>query len=100
VSIFVYKLIPPRPSFAVDMTEHEAKVMAEHAAYWHQELRTGRIVAFGPVADPGGVWGLGLIDVASSDEALALVERDPAITSRLGTYELHPMDAVVRDSSS
>jgi hypothetical protein len=57
-------------------------------------------VAFGPVADPRGVWGLCLIDVASNDEALASVERHPAITSGLGTYELHPIDAVARDSSS
>jgi hypothetical protein len=31
---FLYKLIPPRLTFAQDMTEAERKVMQEHATYW------------------------------------------------------------------
>jgi len=31
---FLYKLIPPRSTFAQDMTEVERKVMQEHATYW------------------------------------------------------------------
>jgi hypothetical protein len=31
---FVLKLIPPRPTFAQDMTEEEKKIMKEHGAYW------------------------------------------------------------------
>jgi hypothetical protein len=30
----LYKLIPPRSTFAQDMTEVERKVMQEHATYW------------------------------------------------------------------
>ncbi len=55
---FVYKLIPPRPTFALDMSDAETKIMGEHAAYWQSLLDRGEVVAFGPVLDPAGSWGL------------------------------------------
>jgi hypothetical protein len=33
MSYFVYKLNPPRPTFAQDMTESKAKLMQEHGTY-------------------------------------------------------------------
>ena len=60
---FVYKLIPPRPTFAAVRTAEERSVMGRPAAYSHQQLEEGRVVAFGPVADPSGIWGLGILDV-------------------------------------
>src|SRR3712207_8444935 len=33
-SHFTYRLIPPRPTFAADMTEAEQAVMADHTDYW------------------------------------------------------------------
>jgi uncharacterized protein YciI len=96
MSHYCYKLLPPRPSFATDMSAAEADVMAQHAAFWFDQLERGRVVVFGPVADPSGVWGLGVIDAADDAAARALVLDDPAIRSGLGKFELHPMDAVVR----
>jgi hypothetical protein len=52
--LFVYKLVPPRPSFAMDMTDAERAVMGEHAAYWHGLLDRRTAVVFGPVLDPAG----------------------------------------------
>jgi hypothetical protein len=34
MGFFLRQLIPPRPAFARDMTEAEARVMQEHVAYW------------------------------------------------------------------
>jgi len=49
---FLYKLVPPRPTFHQDMTEVEGKVMQEHGAYW-RDLADSRIaVVVGPVIDP------------------------------------------------
>jgi uncharacterized protein len=96
MSHFVYRLIPPRASFAADMTDAEAEVMGQHAAYWTDQLERGRVVVFGPVADPAGIWGLGVIDTEDDIAAKAIVNDDPAIASGLATFELHPMDAVVR----
>ena len=97
MSHFVYRMIPPRPTFAEDMAPAEAAVMGEHGAYWKMQLDADRVLAFGPVSDPAGTWGLGILAVGTRDEALALVERDPAITSGLARFELHAMDAVVRE---
>jgi uncharacterized protein YciI len=96
MSHFVYKLIPPRPTFAGDMSDAEAELMGQHFAYWSDQLERGHVVVFGPVADPGGVWGLGVIEADDVVAARALVLDDPAITSGLGTFELHPIDAIVR----
>jgi hypothetical protein len=30
MSFFMFRLVPTRPTFAFDQTEHEAAVMAEH----------------------------------------------------------------------
>ena len=97
-SHFLLRLIPPRPTFAADMTEAEAAVMAEHAAYWSGHLDRGAVVAFGPVADPSGFWGLAVLETESRDVAERLAAEDPAITSgTMARVEIHPMpQATVR----
>jgi uncharacterized protein len=94
---FLYKLIPPRPSFAMDMSDEEAAVMGDHAAYWGRFVDDGAVVVFGPVGDPAGAWGLAVVEADSEDEVRGLGEQDPAITSGVATFEIYPMpDAVAR----
>lgn len=97
-SHFLLRLIPSRPTFPADMTEAEAAVMAEHAAYWQGHLDQGAVVAFGPVAEPTGFWGLAVLETESGDDAERLAADDPAITSgTMARFEIHPMpEAVVR----
>jgi uncharacterized protein YndB with AHSA1/START domain len=91
-SFYVLRLIPPRPSFAGDMTPEEATIMQEHVAYWSDHLNQGRALIFGPVADPKGSWGLGVVRVADEAQVRAIEERDPAIRSGKGfRYEVLPM---------
>jgi uncharacterized protein YciI len=92
---FLYRLIAPRPTFAQDMTDAERAAMAEHAEYLRGKLDEGVVVAFGPVADPAGAWGLGLIDVDDEAGARAVGDADPAVTSGTCTYEVVPMLALV-----
>jgi uncharacterized protein YciI len=93
---FLYQLIPPRPTFAQDMTETERKVMQEHALYW-KDLTDKRIaVAFGPVLDPKGVWGLAIVETANEQDARALGANDPGLKAGL-TFEVYQMPgAIVR----
>lgn len=35
---YYFKLIPPRPTFAQDMTDEEKTLMEEHGAYFQQQL--------------------------------------------------------------
>lgn len=89
---FVCRLIPPRPSFASDMTEPEAAAMAEHAAYWAGLMETGPVVVYGPVADPEGLYGLAIVEAAGSEEIERLTAADPAILAGLGLrYHCAPM---------
>lgn len=95
-SHFLLRLIPPRPTFAADMTDAEAAVMAEHSEYWSGHLARGAVIVVGPVADPAGFWGLGVLEVGSREAAEQLAAGDPAITSGMMVrYELHPMPAVI-----
>src|SRR5918998_6679228 len=95
-SHFLLRLIPPRPTFAADMTEAEAAVMAQHADYWHDHMARGAVIVVGPVADPAGFWGLGVLETESREAAERLVTGDPAVTSgMMARYEIHPMPGVI-----
>ena len=70
-SYFAYKLIPPRPSFPVDMTHTEAAIVQDHFVYWQKLLSQGTAVLYGPVADPAGAWGLAIVEAGTADEVRA-----------------------------
>jgi uncharacterized protein YciI len=69
--------------------------MGEHAAYLRERLARGEVVAFGPVDDPAGSWGLGLIALDDEAAARAIGESDPAVASGVCTFQLVPMLALV-----
>lgn len=95
---FLIRLMAPRPTFLQDMTEAEQRVMGEHVAYWTKLLDEGIAVAFGPVADPKGPWGVGIVELDDPAALSTLEANDPAIRSGIGMrYEVLPMvRAVVR----
>ena len=92
MSYFLYKLIPPRPTFIQDMTAAEAQVMGEHGLYWSGLAGSGIAVVFGPVLDPAGGWGMAVVDTKDEGEARVLGVNDPAIQSGRGfRFEIYPM---------
>ena len=97
---YLCRLLPPRPSFARDMTEPEGQVMQVHGAYWRGLADKEIAVVFGPVGDAQAPWGLGLLEVEDEEEAQAIASEDPAIKSGLGfRYEIFPMmRAILRNS--
>jgi uncharacterized protein YciI len=98
---YAYKLFPPRPSFPADITEAEAAIMTEHITYWTDLLNAGIAVAFGPVADPAGAWGLAIVEAGSEVDVDEIRARDPVIRRGLGgRVEIYPMpNAIVRPVS-
>jgi uncharacterized protein YndB with AHSA1/START domain len=93
---FMCKLLPPRPSFMADMSDDERKIMGAHAAYWAGFFEKGVALAYGPVIDPSGPFGLGVLKVRDEDELRAFESGDPAITSGRGFAYVHfPMPNVV-----
>jgi uncharacterized protein len=95
--LFLYKLIPPRPTFATDVTQAEAAIMAQHVGYWQDLTQAGVAVVFGPVADPAGTWGLAVVKAEREDDVRALGRDDPAVSSGMATFVVFLMpDAVTR----
>jgi uncharacterized protein YciI len=95
---FLYRLIPPRPTFPGDMTEEEGAIMQQHFGYWEGLIRERQAVAYGPVMDPKGTYGIAVVEVDDEATAKGIAENDPATTSNAGfRFELHQMpDAIVR----
>ena len=93
---FLCRLLPPRPTFAMDMTPAEAEAMKKHVVYWTGLLAKKSAIAFGPVADPKGPWGVGIVDVRDEAELRELQKNDPAILAQIGLeYEAYPMPRLV-----
>jgi uncharacterized protein YciI len=93
---FLFTLIPPRPDFAATMNEEEMAVMAAHVAYWTEATESGQAIAFGPVADDGGSYGIGVILAEDLADAERLRDADPAVVSERGfRTEIRPMLALV-----
>jgi uncharacterized protein len=91
---FLYRLLPPRPTFAQEMSSAEAEVMERHVAYWQDLLNREVALAFGPVLHPEDPWGLGLLELDDEQAAQAIAEGDPAVQTSTCTYELVPMQLV------
>lgn len=88
---FYLKLIPPRPTFAADMTEAEMDLMRQHAAYMGRHFEAGRVLIYGPVFAQSGSFGMGVLQVEGEAEARRIMESDPTILAGLNTYEIWPM---------
>lgn len=60
---YFLKLNPPRTSFMMDMSDDEKNIMQAHVAYWMGLLNNGIAIVFGPVMDPAGGYGAGVVSV-------------------------------------
>jgi uncharacterized protein YciI len=93
ISFFVFRLIAPRPDFALTMSDEEREVMGRHAAYWQPYLDAGKMAVFGPVLDGTGSWGLGVVEAVDEEEAVLreFAAGDPAITTGTAQVEFGKM---------
>jgi uncharacterized protein YciI len=97
---FLFKLIPPRPTFPGDMTPAEAKLMQEHSAYWHDLMNKGLVIVFGPVSDPKGAYGIAVLQLEEGVDANVLGANEPTIKANVGfKFEVYPMPQVALPES-
>jgi uncharacterized protein YciI len=89
---YFLKLIPRRPTFSQDMTPEERTVMMQHIAYCTELMNKGKVVVFGPVTDPAGAYGMGVVEADTEEELINFMNADPAAT--INRYEHYPMRAV------
>ena len=93
---YLYRLIPPRPDFPAGMTPQEMSVMQQHVAYWTGLLERGVAVAFGPVADPAGTYGIAVVRLQGGADPQEISRADPALAAQIGfRAEIHPMPGAV-----
>jgi uncharacterized protein YciI len=76
-----------------DMTDEERSIMQRHIAYWNDNMSKGMVLAFGPVLDPQGVYGLGIVEVENEQQVKDMITNDPA--NGLNKYEYYLMKAVI-----
>jgi uncharacterized protein YciI len=98
---FLLKLVAPRPTFANDMNDQEKAMMQEHFLYWKDRQDRGDVLVFGPVLDPEGASGMGIVSLTDEAEARAFAAADPAMKANVGfTCEIYPMRAVTRETTN
>lgn len=85
-------LNPPRPTFMQDMSDEERGIMQKHIVYWNSLMSEGKVLAFGPVLDPQGAYGLGIVEVENEEQVKAMISKDPV--NGLNKYEYYLMKAV------
>jgi uncharacterized protein YciI len=96
---FYMRIIPPRPTFAQDMTDQERALMIEHAAYVRGFFEAGKVLAYGPVLDPEGSFGVGLLEMADLAEAEQFASNDPSVKCGMNRYTLAPMRIAASQTS-
>ena len=87
-TLFLFRLVPPRADFAQTMTPAEQDAMQRHQAYWQDLLAEGRVVVYGPVADPEGIWGMGVLRAADRAQVLEIGNSDPSVLAGVNTFEV------------
>ena len=94
---YFYRLQLSRPTFLADMTGEEKTLMQKHDAYLQDLLAKKKAIVFGPVADPAGLWGAGVLQLEDGEDAQALMDADPIIQQNIGfSCKLHPMPRVLQ----
>jgi uncharacterized protein YciI len=83
------------------MSSEERAVMDSHFGYWGELLARGQVIAIGPVADPHGPYGIGIVLAADLAEAEGIRDGDPAMRSPFGfRTEIAPMLRLVTQSGA
>ena len=96
MKFYVYKLIAPRPTFALDMTPAERELMRSHVGYWRELMQRGWVVVFGPVVDPADPHGLGVIRLPDDADPQAIGRDDPCLKANVGfKFHVAPMAQAV-----
>ncbi|WP_426671122.1 YciI family protein [Mucilaginibacter sp. McL0603] len=90
---YFLKLNPCRPTFAQDMTDAERAIMQQHVTYWGDLMSKGMVVVYGPVMDPSGAYGIGVVETKDEEQLKELIKNDPATT--INNYQYYQMRAIV-----
>ncbi|MGA7914970.1 MAG: YciI family protein [Candidatus Acidiferrales bacterium] len=88
---FFMKLIPPRPTFAQDMTAEERALMQQHVQYVGEAFSQGTVLIYGPVMGTAGAFGMAVLEMEDAAEVEKSLAEDPSVKAGLNTVEFYPM---------
>jgi hypothetical protein len=92
MAYFLSKLIPPRPTFPLDMSGEERSVMLAHQDYWLPHVNAGLVLVMGPVLDPEGAYGVMIVNTPALKMLEDWQRQDPVMLAGLGfAFENYPM---------
>ena len=74
------------------MDDDEQELMRQHVTYMSEYFEAGTVLAYGPVQDPEGWFGIALLEVLHQDEAVQFAENDPSVLAGLEQLQ-HRADA-------
>jgi len=70
--------------------------MEEHVAYWTELADKDVALVFGPVLDPAGSYGIGVVAVENEEDVKSLTANDPVAKSeRQFRHEAYAMPRVI-----
>ena len=75
----------------MDMSPEERRLMNEHIRATMQHFAAGKILIFGPVMDPNGVFGMAVFEAKNADELRQILDDDPPVKAGVVRYEIFPM---------
>jgi len=88
---FFVKLIPPRPTFAEDMTDDERRLMMQHAKCCQEHFDAGTLLVYGPVLAPLGSFGMAVMEAEEEADVQRIMEDDPSVKAGMNSFEIYPM---------
>jgi uncharacterized protein len=88
---FYARLIPPRPTFASDLSADERALMQEHGVYFRRLFDQGKVLIYGPVLDPTDNFGMAVFEVDGLAEAELCMAEDPTVLAGLNRFRISPM---------
>ncbi len=83
--------LPPRPTFAQDMTAEERALMQQHVDYVGEAFNKGRVLIYGPVMATAGPFGMAVLEMPDAAAVQRFGDEDPSVKAGLNTFEFYPM---------
>jgi uncharacterized protein YciI len=92
---FLIRIQPVRPTFTSDITPAEQKIMGSHFAYLKKLAAEGKVVLAGPSDNGVKTFGIIVVEVASEEEAQAILEGDPSQQAGVMKGEVLPFHIAI-----
>ena len=98
--LFIYRIVPARKDMlATGPTDTEMKVVAEHFAYLQKLTKAGIVRLAGRTqVEDESAFGIVIFTAATEDDAMAIMNNDPAVSKGVMTSALYPFKIALENT--